>query len=109
MVDLDGDDDIVNIDICRLLSVLRATRSVPIAWAVDPLLAGMFPALWNFFVLSATANDTFIAGVDGAGYVFVAELGNHEEACVCRCFCVKVNFCSIRTQSTITQATCMQV
>eukprot|EP00750_Incisomonas_marina_P007602 INCI15009.2.p1 GENE.INCI15009.2~~INCI15009.2.p1 ORF type:complete len:575 (+),score=70.94 INCI15009.2:253-1725(+) len=54
--------------------------SVPIAWAVDPLLAGMFPALWNFFVLSATANDTFIAGVDGAGYVFVAELGNHEEA-----------------------------
>ena len=39
----------------------------------------MFPALWNFFVDTATRNDTFLAGVDGAGYVFVAELGDHEQ------------------------------
>lgn len=66
-------------------------RSVPVAWAVDPLLAEMFPALWNFFASSATANDTFVAGVDGAGYVFVAELGGHEEACVSTIvlFCVR--------------------
>ena len=54
--------------------------SVPVAWAVDPLLGLMFPALWNFYAADARFNDTFVAGVDGAGYVFVAELGAHEAA-----------------------------
>ncbi len=44
------------------------------------MLAEQFPALWNFYAGSATQNDTFVAGVDGAGYIFVAELGPHEAA-----------------------------
>jgi hypothetical protein len=43
--------------------------SVPVAWAVDPYLGELFPELWNYYMTSATDNDTFLAGVDGAGYV----------------------------------------
>lgn len=60
------------------LSADRGT--VPVAWAVDPLLGELFPELWNVYASTATANDTFLAGVDGAGYVFVNVLGEHEEA-----------------------------
>ena len=41
--------------------------SVPVAWAVDPLLSVKFPALMDHFASTATANDSFIAGVAGAG------------------------------------------
>ena len=54
--------------------------SAPVSWAVDPLLADFFPELWNYYAESASANDTFVAGVDGAGYVFLAELGKHAPA-----------------------------
>lgn len=54
--------------------------SVPVAWAVDPLLAGELPELWNAYALTATKNDTFVAGVDGAGYIFVDSLGPHAGA-----------------------------
>jgi hypothetical protein len=58
----------------------------------------LFPDLWNFFIETATANDTFVAGgsgschfvscalltrapgVDGAGYVYVPELGPNARA-----------------------------
>ena len=42
------------------------------AWAVDPYLGELFPELWNYYISSATPNDTFLAGVDGAGYVYGA-------------------------------------
>lgn len=45
--------------------------------AVDPYLGTLFPALINFYSSSATVNDTFVAGVDGAGYIFVDSLGVH--------------------------------
>lgn len=54
--------------------------SVPVAWAVDPYLGELFPELWNFYMTSATENDTFLAGVDGAGYVYVHTLGSNERA-----------------------------
>lgn len=54
--------------------------SIPISWAVDPLLASMFPALWNYYAATALANDTFVTGVDGAGYVFINSLGPHTDA-----------------------------
>jgi hypothetical protein len=47
---------------------------------VDPMLGALFPDLWNFFVSSATCNDTFVAGVDGAGYVYLPELGDNARA-----------------------------
>lgn len=54
--------------------------SIPVAWAVDPLLGEMFPELLNFYVSSATTNDTFVAGLDGAGYVYLGSLGTHAAA-----------------------------
>ena len=54
--------------------------SFPLSWAVDPLLGKMFPELWNFFMSNATKNDTFLAGVDGGGYIYVDSLGSHAEA-----------------------------
>ena len=80
-----------------------ARGSVPIAWAVDPLLGQLFPELLNFYVETATQNDSFVAGLDvscdafsicvlsisltqnvslsqGAGYVYLSSLGSHAEA-----------------------------
>lgn len=39
--------------------------SVPIGWALDPLLGEMFPDLWNFYMASATINDTFVSAGRG--------------------------------------------
>jgi hypothetical protein len=44
------------------------------------MLGALFPDLWNFFVSSATCNDTFVAGVDGAGYVYLPELGDNARS-----------------------------
>ena len=80
-----------------------ARGSVPIAWAVDPLLGQLFPELLNLYVQTATQNDSFVAGLDvscdafsicvlsisltqnvslsqGAGYVYLSSLGSHAEA-----------------------------
>jgi hypothetical protein len=44
--------------------------SVPIAWGVDPLTAELAPGLWNYYVQTATANDTWFAATAGAGYAY---------------------------------------
>eukprot|EP00937_MAST-01D_sp_MAST-1D-sp2_P005768 g5768.t1 len=49
--------------------------SVPVAWAVDPLLAQRFPALFDHFAATAGANDSFVAGTAGAGYAFLDQMG----------------------------------
>mmetsp|Transcript_25011 Transcript_25011/g.65223 ORF Transcript_25011/g.65223 Transcript_25011/m.65223 type:complete len:510 (-) Transcript_25011:223-1752(-) len=51
-----------------------ARGSIPVAWSVDPLLAERFPALMDLYAESATANDSFIGGVAGAGYVYLGAL-----------------------------------
>eukprot|EP00931_Biecheleriopsis_adriatica_P102528 TRINITY_DN77484_c0_g1_i1.p1 TRINITY_DN77484_c0_g1~~TRINITY_DN77484_c0_g1_i1.p1 ORF type:complete len:600 (+),score=107.81 TRINITY_DN77484_c0_g1_i1:26-1801(+) len=48
--------------------------NLPVAWAINPLLAEQFPALFDYYAKTATANDSFIAGVGGAGYVFLNQL-----------------------------------
>jgi hypothetical protein len=40
--------------------------TVPVSWAVDPLLADMWPALWNVYATSARSNDTFVTGTSCA-------------------------------------------
>jgi hypothetical protein len=45
--------------------------SLPVAWAIDPLLAERFPALFDHFAATATANDSFVMGTAGAGYAFL--------------------------------------
>ena len=57
-----------------------ARGTVPIAWSIDPILAEMFPALFDFFAGSARANDSFVAGVAGAGYVFLNQLDDAQLA-----------------------------
>eukprot|EP00041_Stephanoeca_diplocostata_P025040 m.647415 g.647415 ORF g.647415 m.647415 type:complete len:172 (-) comp22657_c0_seq1:109-624(-) len=60
------------------LSPNRGT--VPVSWAIDPLLGKFFPELWNYYASSATFNDTFVAGIAGAGYVYLDSLGPHMHA-----------------------------
>ena len=52
--------------------------SLPIAWAIDPLLAERFPALFDHFAATATANDSFIAGTAGAGYAFLNQMSAQQ-------------------------------
>jgi hypothetical protein len=54
--------------------------AVPISWALDPYLGTLFPDLYNFYAGNTTVNDTFVDGVDGAGYIFVNSLGKHAHA-----------------------------
>ena len=50
--------------------------SVPVAWALDPVLGEQFPALWDYYAATASANDSFVAGVGGGGYVFLNTLSD---------------------------------
>eukprot|EP00041_Stephanoeca_diplocostata_P019356 m.416696 g.416696 ORF g.416696 m.416696 type:complete len:368 (+) comp21282_c0_seq9:1590-2693(+) len=43
---------------------------MPVAWSINPVLAEQFPALFDFFARTATANDSFVSGPGGAGYVY---------------------------------------
>lgn len=52
--------------------------SLPVAWAIDPLLAERFPALFDYFAATATANDSFIAGTAGAGYAFLNQMSAQQ-------------------------------
>ncbi len=53
--------------------------SVPIAWGINPYIAERFPALFEFYASTATANDTFFAGCSGAGYCYPWKLPNFED------------------------------
>lgn len=52
--------------------------STPVAWSVDPLLAERFPAIMDHFATTATANDSFIAGVSGSGYAYLGALSEPQ-------------------------------
>jgi hypothetical protein len=50
----------------------RSSRgSLPIAWGIDPALAEIFPALFDYYVSTASSNDSFVAGPAGGGYVYL--------------------------------------
>ena len=51
-----------------------ARGSVPVAWSVDPVLSERFPALMDYYASTAKPNDSFIGGVAGGGYVYIAHL-----------------------------------
>eukprot|EP00038_Savillea_parva_P013494 m.211122 g.211122 ORF g.211122 m.211122 type:complete len:610 (+) comp25378_c0_seq1:200-2029(+) len=59
-----------------------ARGSVPIAWGVAPLIAELFPGLWEYYVDTATPMDSFFAATGGVGYTHpwsfrnLTELGN---------------------------------
>jgi len=52
--------------------------SLPVAWALDFAMAPMFPALFDYFVSTAKQNDTFVAALAGAGYVFLNMLSGEQ-------------------------------
>ena len=52
--------------------------SVPVAWAIDPVLGEQFPALWDYYAATARSNDSFVAGVGGGGYVFLNTLSDTQ-------------------------------
>jgi hypothetical protein len=52
--------------------------SIPVAWAVDPLLSERFPAMMDFYASTASSNDSFIGGVAGAGYVHLGALSESQ-------------------------------
>ncbi|MCX7598326.1 MAG: GxGYxYP family putative glycoside hydrolase [Armatimonadetes bacterium] len=50
---------------------LSADRgSAPVAWGINPLIGSICPALFEYFAATASPNDSFFAGVSGAGYCF---------------------------------------
>ena len=49
--------------------------AVPVAWGVDLVLTREFPALMQYYVATATANDSFFAGTSGGGYVYPSIMG----------------------------------
>ena len=51
----------------------------PIAWGVDPLIAEYFPILWNYYIDTATMNDTYFSACDGSGYVFPWSLSQKNQ------------------------------
>jgi hypothetical protein len=44
--------------------------SVPMAWGCDPLVGHLFPAIFEYYAMTATVNDTFFAETAGAGYAW---------------------------------------
>lgn len=56
----------------RMLSLWRdsARGSFPLGWTISPVLLHAAPVLMEYYKSTATANDEFIAGPSGAGYMF---------------------------------------
>jgi hypothetical protein len=48
--------------------------SLPISWSIDPQLGDEFPALFDYFSSTAGANDSFISGPGGCGYVYYGRM-----------------------------------
>lgn len=56
----------------RMLALWRdgARGSLPIGWTISPVLLQAAPVMVEYYRSTATANDEFIAGPSGAGYMF---------------------------------------
>lgn len=56
----------------RMLTLWRdgARGSLPIGWTISPVLLQAAPVMATYYRSTATANDEFIAGPSGAGYMF---------------------------------------
>ena len=48
----------------------KARGALPIGWTISPALAQAAPTLAAYYARTASANDEFIAGPSGAGYMF---------------------------------------
>ena len=48
--------------------LLDARGSVPISWGSAPIIAELFPGLWEFYVSTSRQADQFFSATGGAGY-----------------------------------------
>ena len=48
------------------------------SWAIDPQLGEEFPALFDYFASTAGANDSFISGPGGCGYVYYGRMSDPQ-------------------------------
>ena len=46
-----------------------ARGSVPLNWGISPMLLDAAPAMLRYYQQTASANDQFVAGPSGAGYI----------------------------------------
>lgn len=51
----------------------------PANWAINPVHVSRYPALMEYYVTTATPNDSFVMGPDGAGYTVMRENPRHRE------------------------------
>ncbi len=49
--------------------------TLPVAWSLSPLLADLAPPYLDYYYSTATANDRFVMGPSGAGYLYPDYLG----------------------------------
>ena len=47
-------------------------------WRADPALGEQFPALFDYFAATAGANDSFISGPGGCGYVYYGRMNDAQ-------------------------------
>eukprot|EP00040_Diaphanoeca_grandis_P022230 m.118956 g.118956 ORF g.118956 m.118956 type:complete len:610 (-) comp28713_c0_seq1:105-1934(-) len=52
--------------------------SIPVSWSIDPVLGEQFPALFDYFAETAGANDSFISGPGGCGYVYYGRMSDSQ-------------------------------
>lgn len=56
----------------RMLHLWRDPQrgTLPIGWPVAPILSQAAPAMWDYYLQTASANDEFLAGPSGLGYCY---------------------------------------
>ncbi len=47
-----------------------ARGRIPLAWSMDPVLQDLAPPILHYYTSTRTANDSFVAGPSGAGYLY---------------------------------------
>jgi hypothetical protein len=52
--------------------------SIPIGWPMALTLQQAAPAMWGYYVRTASANDEFIAGPSGLGYSYLSKWPRHK-------------------------------
>ena len=70
-----SDGDNLQYDQHRLQRLWRdpARGSMPLGWTISPALVQAAPAILAYYQQTATANDEFIAGPSGAGYIYPSQ------------------------------------
>ena len=63
---------------------------VPMGWTISPGLVSLAPAMLEYTYSIATANDSFVTGPSGLGYIYPSSFRLDMFACICVCVSVYV-------------------